>query len=109
MLSHLDPDTVLETPIGDHELQWQHLEDYRRDVCQFATDLANTHLPPVVSGGADWWLSGSGLELLFAVYTNVSELDDSTRVKNHDAACQRVKVLLNTKETTLAQWETELW
>lgn len=66
-------------------------------------------LPPVVSDGVDWWLSGSGMELLFAVYANVLELDDSQRVKNHEFACQRVFVLLNTEETVLAQWETELW
>lgn len=97
-----------DVPIDAAELSWGHFPDYRRDIGQFSHDLSTTLLPPVLLDGADYWVSGSGVELLFAVYTNVAELDDLGRVCNHKHAIRRVHTLLTSEEIVLEQWETEL-
>ena len=108
VMTRLDPKFKVDPQYGEIESDPKHHQDYRQDICRFADHLASHTIPNSRQKGIDYWLTGSGLELLFAVYCNVAELDGGLRVSNHDFACRRVDLMVESDDVVLDSWETEL-
>lgn len=106
-------DTVAQQPINrlDHEV-WSAIRT-------FVFQLANGTLEREILAGPDYRLhlanSGSGLEMAFAIFTNVLTINDGGHVTNHSEAQSRAAQWLRAYcspgyqiEPPLKDWVTEL-
>ena len=121
LLTLLDPEYRVEPPFEDWELELTITDDVWGKIHWFAYDLANGSLDRDIIDTTEYidhtgmFIYGYPLEQIFALWSNVLEIDENNKVTNEVAAKRRVAQYLRrwidrdyVVEPPFENWETEL-